>query len=78
MNKIYGIIKFVLCNVVIVFSILIVTLFILDKYNPGVGFLTLDTAKIFVLILAVSGLIYCGISIGEHILCKGNQNKNGK
>ena len=69
MNKsFYSIFKFIICNCAIVFSVLVVTLFILDKFNPAIGFMTLPTSKIFILLLAVFSLIYGVISVVEWVI----------
>lgn len=67
MKTAYSFFKFILCNGTLTLSILVFTLFILDKFNPGIGFMTLPTAKIFIFLLAIFALIYTIISVVESV-----------
>ncbi len=66
-RSVYSFIKFILCNGTLTLSILVFTLFILDKFNPGIGFMTLPTAKIFIFLLAIFSLIYTVMSVVEGV-----------
>jgi hypothetical protein len=55
----------ILPHVCIVLSLMLLTLVILDKYNPGMNFIGNSFFKVMLVILCIAALIEAGILIAQ-------------
>lgn len=77
LRKIFNTIRFITCNLTVAFAVLVFSMVMLDKYNPGVGFMSLSTAKIYIILFAVIAFVFGLITVIDFLVF-GKSVKNSR